>query len=405
MESMKKILFVDDDALISEAMQRMLHHMRADWDMRFAGSGAQALQMLADAPADVVVSDMRMPGMNGAQLLNEVSRLYPKSVRLILSGYADMEMILQCISGTHQFLAKPCSSEVLKKVILRALEMDAWVNNDQLKMLVSRLGALPTLPTLYFEIIREIQSPSATLDKVGNIIARDPAMTAKMLQLVNSAFFGLHRKLTDPTEAVLQLGLETIKSLVLILHVFAELKTSEATRIPIQKLWHHSLATGATARRIAIWERQDKTLTEECFTAGLLHDIGRLMLLSNLPDEYAAVTRRSQQERIPIVEAEREVFGTTHAEVGGYLLGLWGLPISLVEAAVFHHWPGKCLKREWTALSMVHVANVLEQEPLPGQDPELLSQMDRRYLEELWLWDRAQIWRHTPGKGAFQSAD
>jgi HD-like signal output (HDOD) protein len=403
---MKKILFVDDEALVLEAMQRMLHTMRSEWDMRFAASGEQALQMLAESPADVVISDMRMPQMNGAQLLNEVLRLHPKTVRLILSGYADMEMILQCINGTHQFLAKPCGGDMIKNVVRRALEMDAWVNNDQLKLLVSRLGALPSLPTLYFEIFRQLESPAADLDKIGAIIARDPAMTAKMLQLVNSAFFGLHRKLTAPGEAVLQLGLQTIKSLVLILHVFAELKTPESLQGPVQKLWHHSLATAATARRIAVAEQQEKNLVEECFTAGLLHDIGRLMLMSNLSEEYALVMQRAERENLSLVAAERAVLGTTHAEVGGYLLGLWGLPIALVETTVFHHWPSRCQKREFNTLTIVHAANILEQDPLaPGRDAATRQELDRAYLDELWMWDRAQAWEIFASRNQTSSAE
>ncbi len=244
---------------------------------------------MAECPADVVVSDMRMPEMNGAQLLNEVARLHPQSVRVILSGFSDLEMIMDCISGTHQFLTKPCNAETLKDVVGRALDLDAWVNNEKLKGIVSRLDTLPSMPSLYFEILKELGSPEATLENVGTTIAQDPGMTAKMLQLVNSAFFGLRRQLTDPTEAVAQLGLETIKSLVLGIHVFSEFETAGGEGISAQNLWQHSLATAATARRIAQWEHQEVRIVEESFTAGLLHDVGRLVLIANLPEEYAVV--------------------------------------------------------------------------------------------------------------------
>jgi HD-like signal output (HDOD) protein len=267
--------------------------------------------------------------------------------------------------------------------------MDAWVNNDALKSLASSLSSLPSMPSVYFDILKSLESPDTTVEQVGATIARDAAMTAKMLQLVNSAFFGLHRQLTDPAEAVMQLGLETIKSLVLGIHVFSQLESHDGAEISARQLWHHSLATAATARRIAKCECQDKQLAEEAFTAGLLHDVGRLVLLANLPGPYAEALQRSRDERIPLWEAERAVFGACHAEVGGYLL-------SLVETAVFHHFPGKCRTRNCGALCLVHIANVLEQESLPGQDPSLLAQLDREYLIETGMWEHAEIWRRNP---------
>jgi HD-like signal output (HDOD) protein/CheY-like chemotaxis protein len=392
---MRRILFVDDEPFVLEALERMLHNMRHEWDMRFASGGAEALRLMAEAPAEVVVSDMRMPDINGAQLLNEIMQLYPKTVRLILSGFADTEMIMQCVNGTHQFLTKPCGGETLRNVIRRSLELDAWLNNNELKTLVSRLGTVPSVPALYFQILKELGSPNATLDKVGATIAQDPGMTAKMLQMVNSAFFGLRQQLTDPTEAVLQLGLETIKSLVLGLHVFSQSETSKNADFSSDKLWHHSLATATTARRIAQMECREKAVVEESFTAGLLHDVGRLVLVANLPDQYQEACDRSKSDGITLVEAERAVFGASHAEVGGYLLGLWGLPISLVEAAVFHHFPGKCQVKVFAPLTAVHVANVLVQESGAVKQPFPPPEIEGNYLREIGVENRLQSWRST----------
>jgi len=416
---MRRILFVDDEPFVLEALQRMLHNMRGEWDMRFAGGGAEALRLMAESPAEVVVSDMRMPDINGAQLLNEIMQLHPKTVRLILSGFADSEMIMQCVHGTHQFLSKPCGGETLRNVIRRALELDGWLNNNDLKALVSRLGTLPSVPALYFQILNELGSPNATLDKVGATIAQDPGMTAKMLQLVNSAFFGLRHQLTDPTEAVLQLGLETIKSLVLGIHVFSQLEMAKGTEFSTEKLWHHSLATATTARRIAQLHRSQlhsggqepatattadriaqmecggRGTVEESFTAGLLHDVGRLVLVANLPDQYLEACNRARTEGIALVAAEKAVFGASHAEVGGYLLGLWGLPIPLLEAAVFHHCPGKCQVKAFTPLTTVHVANVLVQEGAAARKQFLPPEMDQDYLTGIGVWDRVPIWRNS----------
>lgn len=389
----KQILFVDDESLVLQGLQRMLSNMRKEWSMRFASSGAEALALMAQAPADVVVSDMRMPEMNGAELLNEVMQHYPGTVRIILSGYADEDLVLRCVGGTHQYLSKPCDGETLRSTIRRAIDMDVWLENDNLKTLVSGMTKVPSLPSLYFEILKELRSPEAALDKVGATITKDPAMTAKMLQMVNSAFFGLSRRLTDPTEAVLQLGMETIKSLVLTIHVFSEFESSAELRGQTEAVYNHSLATALWARRIAQLERRDKRMVEESFTGGLLHDIGRLALAANAPGEYAQALALSRKESLPLAEAERAIFKASHAEVGGYLLGLWGLPISLVETAVFHHCPGKSQAREFSAVTTVHAANVLEQERRKDLPAALLPQLDLRHLEQAGVGDRVPVWR------------
>jgi HD-like signal output (HDOD) protein/CheY-like chemotaxis protein len=395
---MKRILFVDDEPVVIEGLQRMFFNMRREWDVQFASGGLEALKLMAEAPTDVIVSDMRMPEMNGAELLNEVMLRHPRAVRFILSGYADMELIMQCVSGTHQFLCKPCDGETLRNAVARALEMDSWVNNDGVKALVSNMGTLPSLPSLYFQMMKELGSPETTLDQVGATIAKDPGMTAKMLQLVNSAFFGFNHRVTDPTEAVLQLGLETIKSLVLGIHVFSELQPGKRGPFSAEQLWHHSLLTAATAKRIAQLERQEKRLVEEAFTAGLLHDIGRLVLLANRPEEYGRAFVLAQGSGKTLLEAEQEVFGACHPEIGGYLLGLWGLPIALVESATFHHQPSRCATKTFTPLTAVHVANVFEQETAPLPSPASRAELDNEYLRGLGVWNRLPAWRETAGR-------
>lgn len=417
---MRRILFVDDEPYILEALERMLHNMRNQWDMRFAPGGAEALRMMAESPAEVVVSDMRMPDINGAQLMNEIMRLYPKTVRLILSGFADADMILECVSGTHQFLAKPCGSDTLKHVINRALELDCWLKNPELQTLVSRLDNVPSVPALYLKILKELKSPHTSLEQVAATIAQDPSMTAKMLQMVNSAFFGLRQPLTNPADAVLQLGLEAVKSLVLGIHVFSQLDTSVNVDFTSDTLWQHSLSTATTAKRLAQLHRRKldvgsngyatatnkpnihvesggKGSVEESFTAGLLHDIGRLVLVANLPAQYQQVCDLARAKSITLMDAERDVFGATHAEVGGYLLGLWGLPISLVETAFFHHNPGQCNVKAFTPLAATHIANVFTQEGGPMGKKFLPSRLDQEYLTEIGVWDRIQPWRMSLG--------
>lgn len=391
-----RVLFVDDEPMVLAGLQRTLRPLRAEWDMSFVTSGTEALALLERTPHDVIVSDMRMPGMNGAELLCEVMRRFPKTARFILSGFADKDLTMQCAAAAHQFLSKPCDSDTLKSVINRALQINHRMANEATRTLVSRLLVLPSLPTLYYEIIEALQDPEVSLDTIGRLVSRDAAMTAKLLQLVNSAFFGSAHKVTTATEATLILGLETVKSLALWTHVFALYQTRTDTRFSIQALSVHSLSTGIMARGIASLERAPQATLDESMTAGLLHDVGKLALAANLPAEYDRALIRAEQEHISLCEAERAEFGASHAEVGAHILGLWGLPAPIVEAAALHHSPSQTETSEFSPLTAVHVANVLDHE-LRGATQGAPPQMDLDYLTRLNLQGRVSAWREFVG--------
>ncbi|MBL9188456.1 MAG: HDOD domain-containing protein [Opitutaceae bacterium] len=390
----KRILFVDDEPLVLQGLQRMLRPMRDEWEMQFADSGTKALELMAVAPCDVVISDMRMPGMNGAELLGRVMQLYPRTVRLILSGHADKELILKCVGSTHQFLSKPCDPEAIRATVRRAAANDDALQSDTLKQLVGRMGRLPSIPTLYTEIIDALNDPDVTLDTIGRIVGKDIAMTAQILKLVNSAFFGLRRQVSSPAEAANYLGLETLRSLVLSINAFSQFDDVSIEGFSFPELWTHSLDTGAAAKAIALLEGADHKLADEAFVAGLLHDTGKVVLAANCPGEYAEVLRLIAHEKIAPCEAEQRVFGVTHSDVGGYLLGLWGLPVTVVEAIAFHHRPASAVVQAFCPLTAVHVADALVHHastPCPADDPRV----DEAYLRTLGLESRLPIWREN----------
>ena len=284
----KRILFVDDEPLILQGLKRMLHGQRHEWEMEFAGDGVQALERMAQAPFDVVVSDMRMPGLNGAQLLTEVMRRYPRTVRIILSGHADKELILQCVGSTHQYLSKPCDPDSLKAVVRRATSLDYLRQHERLTTLVGQMEHLPTIPALYRSIVEVLNNPNTSIEDLSALIARDIAMTARILKLVNSAFFGLGRPIADTDEAVTHLGFDTVKSLVLAIGTFEQLSAKAPGAPRIDQIWTHSVTVSAYAKLIAREEGADRKIQDEAYVSGLLHDLGKLALLVNLPgDEHA----------------------------------------------------------------------------------------------------------------------
>jgi HD-like signal output (HDOD) protein len=390
----KRILFVDDEAMILQGLQRMLRSMRGEWEMEFVESAEAGLRLLGQKTFDVIVSDMRMPGMNGAELLTEVMKRHPTTVRLILSGYADKDLILKCVGSTHQYLSKPCDTASLKAAIARASSLDDSFRNERLKTLVCQMKRLPSIPTLYTQVVKKTSRAETSVEEIGELIGRDISMTAQILKLANSAFFGLAQQFSSPEEAVAYLGMDTIKSLVLSVHAFSQFEKVETGGLKIQALWSHSLQVASLAKRISKLEGQDPKAAEEAFTAGLLHDIGKLVLAINLPKDYTEAMRLAHSG-LELPEAEHQVFGFNHADVGGYLIGLWGLPVPVVEAVALHHSPSRATEHAFSPLTSVHAANVLEWEESKAANGMPGPQLDSNYLGLVGIPDRLVAWRQT----------
>ena len=347
----KKLLFVDDERDILDGLERMLYDMCDEWDMVFVDSGAQALICMEKEHFDGVISDMRMPGMDGAELLFEIKRLYPETIRFILSGHSDNESTIRAANLAHQFLNKPCDPGELQNQLKHAITLRTMLYNDKIKTLVTSLNVLPSLPEYYEELVEEVQSPEPSIKTVGSIISKDVAMTAKVLQLVNSGFFGLHNEITDITQAITLLGINTLKALVMVAHAFSVRADCPLPgSFSLRDLSSHCLFVGTCAKCIMEDLTDNEAEIEESFTAGLLHDIGKLILAMNRPVEYESVYEDVREGRISAMDGERQVFGSTHCDVGAYLLGLWGLPDNIIEAVVYHHSPHLCERRSISAL-------------------------------------------------------
>jgi HD-like signal output (HDOD) protein len=390
----KRILFVDDDMSILQGLQRMLRPMRKQWTMEFVASAEEALAVLERQPYDAIVTDMRMPGMDGAALLTEVTRRHPRLLRLAVVDRADRDVVMRAVTVAHQSLAKPCEVETLKSRIAHAFALRDVLADDGLKTLVSRIRRLPSMPTIYADMMAELQRPEPSPARVGEIVATDAAMTAKILQLVNSAFFGLPIEVSSAVQAVQLLGLETVRTLVVTLHIFKELDVRQTRDLRIGQLWRHSLNAGACAKNIMIAEGGSLSMVCDSFTAGLLHDVGKLVLATSFPQQFVQAMTFATDIDAPAWVGEVEVFGSTHAEVGAYLLGLWGLPDSVVEAVGWHHRPVDSGLKDFLPLTVVHAANALDHElyPEPGT---IHSRLDTEYLASVGCGDRPAAWHDT----------
>ncbi len=385
---MKRILFVDDESKILDGIRRMMYAQRSHWEMEFALGGEAALQACEAGRFDVVVSDMRMPGMDGATLLGHIRDRYPEAARIILSGYSEAALAIRAVPVAHRFLAKPCNAADLQSAIENVCSLQELLNSPEIRKVVGTIGELPSLSSTYLCLAKAVRDPNASIGHVANIIEEDVAMSAKVLQLVNSAFFGLAQKVTSLPGAATYLGMETIKNLALASEAFRVFVPG--SRIPqsfCESMQRHAQRTAAIANALPI----EKKTREITVVAALLHDVGRLILASVMPDQFCSAHALVTERGCKLFEAEEELLGTSHAEIGAYLLGLWGIPNLAVEAIAHHHHPTRISHSEFDCTVAVYVANLLAEELEThhnGTKGLAIGEADRENLETLGVMPR-----------------
>jgi putative nucleotidyltransferase with HDIG domain len=387
---MKTILFVDDEPMVLQGLNRMLRPLRDEWETHFAQSAADGLELLEKREFDVVVSDIRMPGMDGAEFLAQVKKRYPTVVRIALSGHSERETIVKTLSATHTFLSKPCDPDTLKAVVTAACALRETLSSDHLRKVVSGLGALPSPSGISKELGRVLESPDVSTASIGAVVGKDPAVAAKILQMANSAFFGMRHRVSSIGQAVAVLGIDALKMLLSASEIFLTFGSKSLAPSETDQLYKHSLQVGTFAGKLATAEGLAAQQIEDAVAAGLLHDIGKLVLAWKSRADYLDSVKLAREKDISTWQAELGVFGATHADVGAYLLGLWGLPEAIVEATAFHHDPARAGTTSFAPHLAVHVADALDR--ASGRDP-LDRYLDMAFLTTAHLADRLPEWQ------------
>jgi HD-like signal output (HDOD) protein len=366
---MKRILFVDDDANILTGLRRSLRGLRNEWEMVFAEGASTALEQCALAPFDVVVSDARMPGMEGSEFLGNVMQVFPDTVRMILSGQCSRDSVLKCVGVAHQFLSKPCDAATLKATIQRICGMREIFRDGSTRRTVACVQWLPSRPCVYAELAAQMDSERASIEHVAEIVARDVAMSAKVVQLVSSGFFGTPQRVGSAAQAATLLGLETLKALWASSIAFRPCSAVDE-EMAVERLTAHSLAVAMAAKRIARSMTDDRAQIGDSYMAGLLHEVGALALGKNWEAQG--------EERCP--------------DLGGYFVALWGLPDAVVHAIAYHHVPSDCSKEPVVPLTALHVANALV-EPFGSVFEQPCGWLDMDYLRKSACASRVEKWR------------
>jgi HD-like signal output (HDOD) protein len=361
----KSIVFVDDEPALLDGLRVRLYKHRHDWAMKFYSDGAHAISEFEENRVDLIVSDVRMPGMGGGQLLSILKERWPATIRIILSGYADASQTLRLASLAHQYVAKPCNAEEIENVIERCFLLQDLLGSDSLRGIVGRIGRLPATPKVYARLQTALAAPDATAEDIGRIVNADAAIAGKVLQITNSSFFRLRKPIVRIKDAVTYLGFATIRNLVLSAEIFAQWKLPAVLSgaVDPEHLQRHAQLTAQACRSLAT----GKVSPDDAWLAGLVHDIGYKVLAQECPEDLKRAILLSQEHERPLIEYEKEVIGATHAEIGAYLLGLWGLPHAIVEAVALHHTPDIVPSHGFDLLATLAVSHSLLEASAAGE--------------------------------------
>ncbi len=397
MKPKKHLLFIDDKPKVADAFLRIMEFNRHLWEIETAVSGEAALGRLAKDPFDVIVIDMGMTNTDARKLMNEIKSSYPWIIRISLFVGPTKDKLISPTGLIQLSLSKPDDVQHLKSTLARAYNLSNILSNTKLRSVVSSLETLPGRPSLYNELTRELQSLYPSAKEVGRIIEQDMAMSSKILRIVNSAMFSLPNQISSPTHAVNLLGLNTIKMLVLSNQLFSQFNVKNAAEFGLSGIWNHSLTVASNAKKIALTAGKDQKIAEDASIAGLLHDIGKLIYASNLPEDYKKVQELKQTENMNEPEAEYSIFGANHAHLGAYLLGLWGLPDAVIDAIAFHHEPASLSVSSFNALTAVHIANgFAKSHDLDDEtfQDHLFDELNKEYFDKLGYDDQSlHNWR------------
>jgi HD-like signal output (HDOD) protein len=390
---MKNIVFVDDERELLDGLRARLYKHRNDWSMKFVESGEEALAIFEKEPVDLIVSDVRMPGMDGGQLLAAVKQRWPKTMRIVVSGYSDPVQAARLTSLAHQYLAKPCEDRQVENVLERCFNLQDFLAHESLRNVVGRIEKLPAMPKTYARLQQALAQPSVTAAEIGDIVNADAAIATKVLQITNSAFFRLRKPMVRIKDAVTYLGFATVRNLVLCAEIFAQWKVSpELPAVDPQTLQQHAQCSAAACKALA----GGGTSPDDAWLAGLLHDIGYWILIQECPREMAKAMDLSRSLDLPLYECELRTIGASHAQVGAYLLGLWGLPYPIVEAVALHHTPRAIVPHGFDLLAALAISHALLQ-PAGAQaiaaGTTRQTDVDANYLKSVGApfdWDEAE---------------
>jgi HD-like signal output (HDOD) protein/CheY-like chemotaxis protein len=360
---MSKIIYVvDDEPEVLEALGLLLRRLDPSWQVTEFLTPAQALTAVRTTPPNLVLVAQNMSSMMGNQMLESIRQMAPNTIRIIISANAQW---VEKLGVAHQYLRKPFDLGDIEDRVRHALDAQASLQDPDLARLMMPLTSFPALPGLYAQLLRELDKVDSSLERTAELIRRDGGIFTRMIQLANSPLFSATSAITEPTAALLQLGTSNVKALVLSLKVFQRYHPLHFPELPVQAIWKHSWKTAHLAQEFCRKKLGENAATD-VFFAGLVRDLGCLILMENETERYRDVCKMASRDRKSLLEAEHQVFHTTHLELSSFMLRLWGMSETVVETVTFCDapWNGPRADRFGPAAAL-YIADTLNRQ----QDP------------------------------------
>lgn len=381
------LLAVTDRETVVDITQALGHR----WDVTSVLDEAEALALLEQRSFDAMLVDFNLGSPDASQLLNQALKSRPEIVRFLLAYEADLALVAAYVLGPHEILSKPVELGSLKSRIEHGVSPDdsnaADGNTD------ADVAAAPVVPSIYSEVLNALDSPSVTTSQVGQTIAKDAALTSDVLRFSNSTYSGLPRIVTDLSEAVETMGLSAVRALVMTRRFLAEQSHLRLGYLSLEKIWAHGTSVAQLSRDLILFETKDRELASDAFAAGLIHDLGKVVLASNFDDLYGRVYSLARKQPVALSDVEKEMFGASHGEIGACLAGMWNMPSAVVQAVALHHEPPLGEVNHLTPLAAVHVANVLQHQIQPSDEFRVAPVVSTPFLNQLGLLQRLPVWR------------
>lgn len=382
------ILFVDDEPAMLRTIRRTLRAVPAHFQIDMESDPGAAIRRLRSKTYDLVVTDLRMPGLGGAEILSATATEHPGAIRAVLTGFAAEREAAPAIRRAHLALAKPFEPDAIVGLVERAASLRAMPLSDDLRRHLGALKTLPPTPHLFASLTSALSDDDrrASVEDIAALLEQDVAMTTKLVQLANSSFFGGHNDVSCLKYAVQRLGTETLSGIVLHYELFTRNQYPAGLEAWRARLNTRALLTSQRAIEIARRHGASAGVRNAAGLAGLLHDIGRLVLALETDEPCRVSYTDSRKYGVELCREEDERFGAHHGWVGAYLLKLWGFSLDIVDAVAWHHHPGGAGQTQATVTTYVHVADALTGPA--DREPEV----DREYLQAIGCLDDLSGW-------------
>jgi len=327
----------------------------------FAHSQADALKIISENNITIVISDLRIPKFNSQEFLSILQDNFPKIFRVCLASDNEKIKAIRLTKSIHRSVKIPLDHADLLKTINDLAKLMVYDLDAQLVEKINGLGAIPILPDIYLRLEKELCRSTFSMNRIAEIIQADPLMVARILHIAHSSFYNIPSGVTNLLQAINFLGVNIVKTLVLYVKVFSLRDVSPETRSVLKEIKTHSIHVAKFSKAMMEKETNDKKMIELAYISGLIHDVGKIVLLQ-LNDKQKHSSYAQNIHSSNSHEMEQKLFGVSHISVGSYILRLWGFQDEIIEAVARHHDSTILENKALSLKEIVFIANVFSYE-------------------------------------------